>query len=461
VPGLVAYDCLAVAASSAPSPPSPSPSAGAAVAATSAAAPSAAVSPIAAPSGTAPSAAAPSGGPPTPAASAPPPGAGATEKGVVRVGLLDPAEGPVADEGAEVDAGFQYFLATHGDRLGGYRVELRTADEGTTVSRALAVAHQLVDQDAVDAIVGVVRSDSALAIAGYLNGARKPLILTGAGADDLTQRSASDVLFRVGHTSSQDVMPLGAYACAHLGVRRAAIVALDSPDGWDGAGGFARTFTDGGCRIVQELYTPAGSDWHAVVGRLNRVADAVFAAVGGPDSPAFVSAFRRSGAKPLLLGDGLLTDELALGGERGAALGAVTGLHYAETLRTRENLAFRDGFASIHGRPSSYFAENGYAAAAVLAAALGRLGGARITSGELLAALRAVDVDAPRGALRFDGFQQAVNPVYIRRVTRVRGRLRNEIIATIPHVSQFWRYGAKRYLAFPPYAQLKGTWARP
>ncbi len=84
-----------------------------------------------------------------------------------------------------------------------------------------------------------------------------------------------------------------------------------------------------------------------------------------------------------------------------------------------------------------------------------------VRSDALAAALREVQFDAPRGPLHFDAFGQIVNDVYIRRVTQMGGRYRNDVIATYHAVSQFWRYDPQSYLQFPPYAKLKGTWVRP
>ncbi len=131
----------------------------------------------------------------------------APDKGSVRVGLLDTHSGYYEPEGEDVDAGFRYFLATHDDELGGFRVELRTADENEY--GALASARQLVQVDMVDAIVGLVRSSDALLVASYLAERKTPLVIAGAGADALTQSEAQKNFIRVAHTSSQDDMPLG------------------------------------------------------------------------------------------------------------------------------------------------------------------------------------------------------------------------------------------------------------
>jgi branched-chain amino acid transport system substrate-binding protein len=382
-------------------------------------------------------------------------------KGTVRVGLLDPAMGPAAPEGSDTDAGFRYYLATHGDKLGGFAVELRTGDEGKDTNQAVAVAHQLVEQDAVDAIVGLLNSSDAYAIAPYIDEQKKVLIITGAGADGLTQQAPTSI-FRVGHTSSQDVMPLGDYVCHRMHLRTAAVIATDYPYGIEAAGGFSRAYTDSGCRVLQEIYSPVeAEDWATTVSKIDKRAEVVFAAVGGADSVNFVDAYRNAGPKIALAGDGILTDERWLAVEREHALGITTALHYAATLNNKTNVAFRLGYESLTGHPVSQFVENGYVAAQVLSAALDHLPAGAIKSDELTAALRGVKIDAPRGPVRFDKYQQAINDVYIRSVRQLGGRFRNDVVETFPDVSQFWQYDPQRYLALPAYARMKGAWARP
>jgi branched-chain amino acid transport system substrate-binding protein len=385
-----------------------------------------------------------------------------SSKGTVRIGLLDPVSGTYATEGREVDSGFRYYLATHGDELGGFHVELRTADEGSSPDSALASAHQLVEQDMVDAIVGLVNSSDALGIADYVDAQKMPLVIAGAGADGLTQGTARKTFFRVAHTSSQDVMPLGDYVCRKLGRKTAAILAVDAPYGWESAGGFARTYTDAGCRVLQETYVAGDdTDWNALVAKLDRRARVIFVSISSLVAQPFLEAFRASTLKTTLVGSGLLTDESVLSQERDLALGAITSLHYAATLPSSQNTAFRLGYESLGGQPVSQLAENGYVAAEALGAALARLPTGPVRGDALALEMRGVTLQAPRGALRFDAYGQVVDAVYVRRVRQVGGRFRNDVIETYPNVSQFWRYDPARYLQLPSYDKLKGTWARP
>jgi branched-chain amino acid transport system substrate-binding protein len=383
-----------------------------------------------------------------------------TPKGVVRIGLLDATSGPYAPIGNDVNSGFQYFLAAHGDQLGGFQVELRTGDEGGSPASALKVAHQLVEQDTVDVIVGVGNTDDAYAIADYLETQKKPLVVANAGADGLTQDRASKNLFRVVNTNSQATMALGDYACRKLQRHTAAILGSDDAYGWESSGGFARTYTASGCRITQEQYVADGTDWTAALDKLDRSANLVFLAVDGPDAPRVLAAYRNEHLSTQVLGDSRLTDEPFLTDERDRALGVITAGQYTSMVRSPDNEDFKKGYESIGGHAVSEYVESGYVAAQALNDALERLPPGAVKADALELQLRGVQLDAPRGPLRLDGMQQAVDDVYVRRVIQIGGRYRNAIVTTYPFITQFWHYDPDKYLHLPPYAKLKGTWAR-
>ncbi len=379
---------------------------------------------------------------------------------MIRVGLIAPVTGTDRDEGADLVAGFQYFLASHGDRLGGFSVDLHTGDEGATVDTALATAHELVEGDNVDALVGLVSSIAAYGIEDYLDERQIPLVIAGAGADELTQGKAKKWLFRVSHTSSQDVMPLGDYVCRVLKRKTISLIGVDIPYGWESVGGFARTYTDAGCRIVQEQYVPVGGDWQSAIDKVDRTVDGVYADAGNADAATFVTEYRTTLPGVALFGDSTLTNPRVLRIVRDKARGIITASHYMSTVASANNTAFRLGYERLTGNPMTYFVENGYVAAQALAEALARLPAGEVHPGVLATALRGVTFNAPRGPVRFDAFQQAVNNVYVSKVVQFGGRYRNETVQMYPAVSQFWHYDPQKYLAFPTYAKLKGTWVK-
>ena len=388
--------------------------------------------------------------------------AAAPERGTFTVGLLNPSTGPFAALGSDVNAGFQFYLDRRHGMLAGFRIATKTGDEANSTDAALAKAHEFIEQDHVNAIVGIVNSAVAYGISDYVDRQKTPLILTVAGADGLTQAKANPSTFRVSYTGSQDAMPMGDYACNRLKQKTAVAVGLDYAFGWEAVGGFARTYTDSGCRIVQEIYAPLGTqDWAPFVSRIDKNASVVYAAIAGADSIRFLSAYHDFGLTAPIVGHGALTDEQILGAEGKNAEGIVTALHYSAALPNAVNVRFkRDYEAATHKRVSQYV-EDGYAAAQVIEAALAKLPAGTVKTDAFEAALRGVRVDAPRGPLRFDSRGQAVYNVYVRRVQKTKTGYENALLTTYLDVTQFGRYDPRAYLAGDPYAKRKGTWVKP
>ncbi len=380
------------------------------------------------------------------------------EKGTVTVGLLNPATGPFAALGEDVNAAFELYLEANGGTLGGYAIEVIKEDTANDPGVATSKARQLVQQGSADIVVGLVNSGVAYAVAPYLAEADVPLLITVAGADGLTRTEDGDV-FRVSYTGSQDTMPAGDYVCKELGHKTASIVSLDYSFGWEAAGGFARTYEDAGCEIVQELYAPLGTqDWAPYVTQVDRAADVVFAVVPGSDAVRFFGAAQGFGLETPIFAHGSTTDEQLLPSMGDTAEGVMTSLHYSPLIETPANEEFVEAWTEATDRSANQYAEDGWAAAQVLEATLEGMEG-EATPQKIAEALPEVSIEAPRGPLEFDDYGQAVYDVYIREVVERDGEYVNDVIDSIPDVNQFYTYPAEEYLSFPGYDKLKGTWA--
>lgn len=388
--------------------------------------------------------------------------AAAPDRGTFTVGLLNPSTGPFAALGSDVNAGFQFYLDRHAGVLSGFRIVTKRGDEANSTDAALAKAHEFIEQDHVNAIVGIVNSAVAYGISDYVDRAKTPLILTVAGADGLTQAKANPSTFRVSYTGSQDAMPMGDYACNRLKKKTAVVIGLDYAFGWEAVGGFARTYTDSGCRIVQEVYAPLGTqDWAPFVARIDKSASVVYAAIAGADSIRFLSAYHDFGLTAPIVGHGALTDEQILGAEGKNAEGIITTLHYSAALPSALNVRFKRDYESQTHSLVSQYVEDGYAAAQIIESALAKVPAGSVKADAFEAALRGVRVDAPRGPLRFDARGQAIDNVYVRQVRKTARGFENALLTTYLDVTQFGHYDPKSYLAGEPYAKRKGTWAKP
>ena len=380
------------------------------------------------------------------------------DEDVVTVGLLHPLTGPYASVGEEVNDGVALYLDDSGGELGDYRANVLVEDEANDTESARENAERLIELGGVDVVLGFANSRVAYEVSSYLVDEGVPLIVTAAGADDLTQREAAETVYRVSHSSSQEAMPMGSYACEELGYETVSIIALDYAFGWEAAGGFARAYTDAGCQVAQETYVPLDEEeWAPFVQRIDDEADAVYAVTAGPDSIRFVQAYRDVGLDLPLLGHGGLTDEEVLAQQRSIAEGIVTGSTYSAALDSPDNDDFVASFEDAYGRRPSRYAESGYAAVMALDEALTGLPGA--SPATITDALRDVVVDAPRGPLRFDEHGQAVHHIYARRVEEVDGEWQNTVIDDLGEVTQFWTYDPDEYLEGAPYEDLRDTWS--
>ncbi len=77
-----------------------------------------------------------------------------------------------------------------------------------------------------------------------------------------------------------------------------------------------------------------------------------------------------------------------------------------------------------------------------------------------LSALKKVEINAPRGKFKLDGYGNPIHNVYIRKVEKAGGKLQNTVIDTYPSVNQFWKWSPQKYMALPDYNDIKGKWAK-
>jgi branched-chain amino acid transport system substrate-binding protein len=136
------------------------------------------------------------------------------------------------------------------------------------------------------------------------------------------------------------------------------------------------------------------------------------------------------------------------------ALGVLTAYTYSGALDIPANREFVKRNKAKFGKGPSLFTEATYNAAYLINEATSALKGDLSNPEELIKAMKSAHLkNAPRGTMKFDGYGNPVQNVYIRKVERVGNELRNTVIHTYPEVSQFWKYEPKEYLQQPPYSR--------
>jgi branched-chain amino acid transport system substrate-binding protein len=375
----------------------------------------------------------------------------------IRIGFIAPLSGAYAQNGRDILNGLQLYLEENGNRTAGRQIQLVVEDDEAIPATGLTKARKLIERDGVHLMAGALLSSTGYALAPYIDSVGIPMLYPVVSADDLTQRRRSRWVVRTGYSGSQPNHAFGEYAYRELKLRRVVTIALDYAFGWESVGGFARTFEAEGGAVVQKIWCPVSvHDFAPYLAQVPRDVDAVYALVLGRAALQFMRQYTEFGLKKrfLLIGAGTTTDEHVLPAMGDEAIGVITALHYSAALDTPANRRFVDAYRTRYHKIPSYYAESMYTGAKWIAAAIERVHGRVEDRAELMSALRAVTVaDLPRGPVALDDYGNPIENVYVRRVERVNGELQNTVIATFPHVSQFWKYSPAEYLKRPLYSR--------
>jgi branched-chain amino acid transport system substrate-binding protein len=372
----------------------------------------------------------------------------------IRVGLLAAKTGPLASGGIDMDIALTMFLKERDNTLAGRKVELIVADTAGVPATARTKAQELIEKDKVHCLIGPLAAFEALAIADYITEKEMPT-LGVAAAENMTQRHPSPWFMRATSTSAQCAYPLADYAAKELKYRKIVTIADDFAYGHEMCAGFQRAFEDGGGKIIQKIFTPlATPDYGSYVASV-KGADAIFLGTAGSNGFRFLRQFIEYGLKDKMAVIGGMTalDESVLRNMGDEALGILTTSWYSAELDNPLNKAFAAAFRKQTKYDPGFYAAATYVSGAVLEAALKTTKGNVEDKKALVAAVRGSNADTVRGLVKFDEFGNVIGNVYIRKVTKIDGRLVNSVIKTYPDVSQFWTYDKTAFLKDPVYSR--------
>jgi len=146
--------------------------------------------------------------------------------------------------------------------------------------------------------------------------------------------------------------------------------------------------------------------------------DAVYTFFAGGGAVKFVKDYAAAGLKKSvpLYGAGFLTDG-TLEAQGGDADGLLTTLHYADSLGTPRDNAFRAAYAKTFKLQPDVYAVQGYDAAQMLAAGLAAVKGDISKKAEFAAAVEKATIDSPRGPFTLGKSHNPVQDIYLRQVS--------------------------------------------
>ncbi len=355
----------------------------------------------------------------------------------VKVGLIMTYTGQFSDPAAQMDNGIKLYVKQHGDVIVGKKIELLRKDDAGAPDAAKRLAQELIVNDNVDILAGFVITPEALTVADLSVEAKKFMVVMNAATSIITTKSP--YLVRSSVTLAQNCEVLGTWAFNN-GVKKVFTLVSDYAPGHDAETAFQGAFKAAGGEVIGSVQIPlANPDFSAFVQRAkDSAADGIFVFIPGGSQPAALAkALIERGMNPSkikIMGQGELADESALKAMGDNAIGIVTAFHYDYTHDTALNRQFVTAYNEEFKRNPDFFSVGGYDGMHIIYEALKKTGGK--TDGEsLINAAKGMKWESPRGPVSIDPeTRDIINTVYIRRVEKVNGQVRNVEIAKFANV---------------------------
>jgi branched-chain amino acid transport system substrate-binding protein len=337
----------------------------------------------------------------------------------LKVGLMLPATGTFAALGTAIENGFKLHVAEQGGKLAGREIEFVRVDDESDPAKATDNVNKLIKRDNVDVLVGTVHSGVAMAMARVAKDSGTILIVPNAGADAVTGPMCGPTIFRSSFSNWQPGYAMGE-VMAKKGHKNVVTITWKYAAGDESVRGFKEAFEKGGGKVVKELSLPfPGVEFQALLTEIaSTKPDAVYTFFAGGGAVKFVKDYAAAGLKGRipLYGAGFVTDG-TLEAQGADADGLLTTLHYADSLGTPRDNAFRLAYAKAYKLQPDVYAVQGYDAAQMLAAGLAAVKGDITKKTEFAAALQKARIDSPRGAFTLSKSNNPVQDIYLRRVS--------------------------------------------
>jgi branched-chain amino acid transport system substrate-binding protein len=307
-------------------------------------------------------------------------------------------------------------------------------------SAAFESAEELLTQDHVDVVAGVLSSDVIASLHDLFREHNGLLLASNAG-ENVPRHS--DGSARNSHALQNTLAlwqanwALGAWAARTIG-KKAVMAGSFYDSGYDAFYAFQLGFEGAGGRVLDTYVTHRPTDDRDLTQVLRRIMtdrpDVVFAAYCGDQAVEFVRAYATSalhGRAPLL-GSGFLVDEHILPAQGAAAVGIRTALRWPPDLLSPAGDALSAAFQQQTGWALDPFGVLGFETAHLLTEAMAVAGN---TVSQIRNALASPRRPSAEGLTTMrHGTQAATAPIYLREVQWSGGELRNHVLTRLDSI---------------------------
>ncbi len=374
----------------------------------------------------------------------------------VTIGMLSAFTGAFASFGQLQKEGAVLALEQRNYKVAGKTIKIIYADDQLDNELAVTKAKQLVEQDKVDVITGLVSGDEGLSVGAYMKGKNIPVVPMYSASEDSTMREWYSFIVRPTWTGAQPMDVFGYWLAKVKGIKKIYMIGEDYSYPYNQAGGFKRGFLRGGGVEVKTIWHAVPtSDYSSIIASIpvDGKYDAVLYNGAGSDAVAFVKQYVEFGMQKRipLFGQSNTFEKPDLDSMPKEIVGAYSAHLTADDLDTPNWNKFRDAFKKRWNHSPSAASEFAYGSMELILRAIEVRKGDVADKAALVAAMRSVDIsDEPRGPVKLDAYNAAIENVYIREVALgADGAMYNKGLFTAKDVSQFGPYDPKVYMKQP------------
>jgi len=361
--------------------------------------------------------------------------AGSSNAQTVKIGMVMPMTGTLASAGQQVIAGARLYIKQHGGTVAGRQIELIVKDNASSGENGKRLIQELIVNEKVDVIGGGQTADM-MASAPLLTEAQKPAVIMISSTTGVVEKSPYFV--RTSVTLAQSSAIMADWAMRN-GLGKAVTLVSEFAPGLEAEETFANNFKAAGGQIVDAIRVPLkGPDFAPFLQRVRDAApQAVFVFIPSGQAATFAKQFVERGldkAGIKLIGPGDLTDDEALSNMGDAMLGTVTAHFYSAAHPSAINKAFADEYQKDNHVRANFMAASGYEGRHGIYEPLKKAGGATDRKAPV-AAVNVRSWESHRGPMSIDAATgEVVHNIYIRKVEKVDGELRNVEFVTFSNI---------------------------
>lgn len=368
--------------------------------------------------------------------------------GPVKIGVLATLEGTYTALGEDGVRGLKMALAAAGNKAGGREVQLVIQSTDASPDSALRGARKLVEQDAVEIVIGPLSGSEGIAIRDYSKTQPKVTFINGiSAAMETTYVEPSENFFRFNTDGAQWSAGLGSYIYNEKGYRNIATVGEDYSFVYTQVFGLVTEFCAAGGQVAERLWVPLGTkDFGSIIAALPVEVDAIYLGLGGGDAVNFLNQYQQAGGEARLIGGSLMVDGTVLSSEGSAKRALIATPSSGPQADSWDDQgwkdyvkAYQDAFPPEERFPSpSLLATGYYNASNAMLQCMTTVGG-NLSDGQAAfrGCLSKLTLKAPNGTITLDENRQAIGANFISEVVEnTDGTLSTKMVKMVENVKQ-------------------------